>query len=78
MTVTDELAAALVVARELWPNKSRSAQVSLLAQRGAQALVGSQLAIGIERRRAIEAMNLDFTELSKNLTIKKARKVWER
>ncbi len=78
VTETDELAAALMVARELWPNESKSVQVSLLVQRGAQAIVGEELASRIEWLETIEAVRMELGDMFKDLTIEKVRKVWER
>ncbi len=78
VTETDELAAALEVARELWPNESKSAQVALLAQRGAESAIEDRLAKALELHKVFA----DFYELIKDsykgVDKDSLRAAWER
>ncbi len=78
VTETQELSQALEIARELWPNESKSAQVALLAQRGAESVIEERFAMALQRRTAIEEIRALHGSLLEGVTKDDLRKLWER
>ena len=78
VTETEELASALEVARELWPNESKSAQVSLLAQRGAKSVIEVRLAEALELHQIFADFDAVIKDSYKGVDKESLRAVWER
>lgn len=78
VTETEELAAALEVARELWPEEPKSAQVSLLAQRGAESVIEKRLAESLAIHKAFADFHAVIGDTYAGVTKDELRKMWER
>jgi hypothetical protein len=78
VTETDELAAALEVARELWPDQPKSAQISLLAQRGAESVIEEQFAKSLAIIKAFADFDAVIGDTYAGVTKDELRKMWER
>ncbi len=78
VTETEKLAAALEVGCELWPNESKSAQVSLLAQRGAESIIEKRFAEALQLHQTIEEIRKVHGSLLEGVTKDDLRKLWER
>ncbi len=78
VTETDELAAALEVARELWPDQPKSAQVSLLAQRGAESIIEQRFAESLAIQKAISDFHAVIGDTYLGATKEELRQMWER
>lgn len=78
VTETEELAAALEIGRELWPKASKSAQVSLLAQRGAESVIEQRFAESLAIHKTISEFHAVIKDTYAGVTKDDLRKMWER
>ncbi len=78
VTETEELTAALEVARELWPDQPKSAQVSLLAQRGAESIIEQRFAKSLAIQKAISDFHAVIGDTYLGATKEELRQMWER
>jgi len=78
VTETEELAAALEISRELWPQESKSAQVSLLAQRGAESIIEKRLSEALELHKIFAEFDAVIEDSYKGVDKESLRAAWER
>ena len=78
VTETEELTAALEVARELWPDQPKYEQVSLLAQRGAESIIEQRFAESLAIQKAISDFHAVIGDTYLGATKEELRQMWER
>ncbi len=78
VTETQELASALEIGRELWPDESKSAQVSLLAQRGAESIIEKRFAEALELHKILAEFHAVIKDSYKGVDKESLRAAWER
>lgn len=78
VTETAELAEALVVAEDLWPGESKSAQVCRLAELGAESAIERRFAQTLERQQALMQLQQELGDTFAGLTLKEVRAAWDR
>ena len=76
VTQTPELADALVLAAEEWPEASKSERVARLAKAGGESLAAARDARRVDRRRVLEETRGKYSEAYPSGYLKELRQDW--